>query len=77
MKLLVLPIALALIAAYFVFDIGQYLTLEFLQSKHQLLLQHATENPVSSIAIYFLLYVAAAVLSLPGISLLTLSLIHI
>ncbi len=71
MKLLVLVVALALIATYVVFDIGQYLSLEFLQSKHQLLVQYATEYPVSSIAVYFLLYVCAAVLSLPGISLLT------
>ena len=70
-KLLVLPVALALFAAYFVFDIGQYLSLEFLQSKHQLLLEYATENPITSFAFYFLLFVVAAVLSVPAISILT------
>ena len=70
-KLLVLPVALALFAAYFVFDIGQYLSLEFLQSKHQLLLEYATENPITSFAFYFLLFVVAAVLSVPAIFILT------
>lgn len=63
--------ALSLIAAYFIFDIGQYLSLEFLQAKHQLLSEHANENRIPTIAIYFLVYVISAVLSLPGISLLT------
>ena len=63
--------ALSLIAAYFIFDIGQYLSLEFLQAKHQLLSEHANENRIATIAIYFLVYVISAVLSLPGISLLT------
>ena len=71
MKLPVVLFALSLIAAYFVFDIGQYLSLEFLQAKHQSLSEYATENRISSIAIYFLIYVVAAVMSLPGISLLT------
>ena len=70
-KLLLVLLVLAAVAAYFVFDIGQYLSLEFLQSKHKLLVEHATEKPLSSFAICFLLYVVAALLSLPGISLLT------
>jgi len=72
MKLLVALVALALITAYFVFDVGQYLSLEFLQSKHQLLVEYATENRILTITVYFLLYVVSAVLCLPGISILTL-----
>jgi len=71
-KILVALVALALIAAFFVFDIGQYLSLEFLQSKHQQLLEYATDNRLLTIAVYFLLYVTSAVLCLPGISVLTL-----
>jgi len=70
-KLMVVFVVLALVAAYFIFDIGQYLSLEFLQSKHQILVRYAMENRISSIAAYFLLYVTAAVLSVPGISILT------
>ena len=64
--------ALVLIASYFLFDVGQYLSLEYLQSKHQLLVEFAAEKRITAIAIYFLLYVVAAVLCLPGISILTL-----
>ena len=71
-KILVALVALALIAAFFVFDIGQYLSLEFLQSKHQQLLEYATDNRLLTIVVYFLLYVTSAVLCLPGISVLTL-----
>jgi len=70
-KLLVALVVVALVAAYFLFDIGQYLSLEFLQAKRKMLVAHATENPVSSIATFFLLYVVAAVISIPGISLLS------
>lgn len=68
---MVVFVVLALVAAYFIFDIGQYLSLEFLQSKHQILVRYAMENRFSSIVAYFLLYVTAAVLSVPGISILT------
>ena len=64
--------ALVLIASYFLFDVGQYLSLEYLQSKHQLLVEFAAEKRITAIAIYFFLYVVAAVLCLPGISILTL-----
>lgn len=72
-KILIAVIVIALIAAFFIFDLGQYLSLDFLKSKHQLLVDYAAENRVTALASFFLLYVAVAALSLPGAALLTLA----
>ncbi len=72
-KIIIALAVLALIAAYFVFDLGQYLSLDFLKSKHQMLIDYASENRAVSIAVFFLIYVAVASLSLPGAALLTLA----
>jgi len=65
--------ALLFIAAFFLLDIGHYLSLEFLKSKQQLLMAYATDNRILSVTVYFLLYVLAAAFSLPVTTLLTLA----
>ena len=72
-KVIIALAVVALIAAFFIFDLGQYLSLDFLKSKHQLLVDYYQQNKVVSIAAFFLLYVAVAALSLPGAALLTLA----
>ncbi len=72
-KILIAVAVVALIAAFFIFDLGQYLSLEFLKSKHQLLVDYASENKLIAISAFFLIYVAVAALSLPGAALLTLA----
>ena len=72
-KVIIALAVVALIAAFFIFDLGQYLSLDFLKSKHQLLVDYYQQNNVLSIAAFFLLYVAVAALSLPGAALLTLA----
>ncbi len=72
-KIIITLAVAALIAAFFIFDLGQYLSLEFLKSKHQTLVEYATENKAASIAGFFLLYVAVTALSLPGAAILTLA----
>jgi len=71
--LLLALLVISLISAYFIFDVGQYVSLEFLQSKHQVLLDYAAKNPKLSIAFYFALYVTAAIFALPAIWILTVS----
>ena len=73
LKVVIAIAVLALIAAFFIFDLGQYLSLEFLKTKHQLLVDYASENKLLSITGFFLIYVAVAGLSLPGAALLTLA----
>lgn len=72
-KILIVLVVLALIAAFFVFDLGQYLSLDFLKAQHQSLVNYTAENKAVAITGFFLLYVAAAALSLPGASILTLA----
>lgn len=73
LKVAIVIAVLALIAAFFVFDLGQYLSLDFLKSKHQLLVDYSRDNKLLSITGFFLIYVAVAGLSLPGAALLTLA----
>jgi len=72
-KVFIALVAVALIAAFFVFDLGQYLSLEFLKSKHETLVAFASENKLLAISSFFAIYVAVAALSLPGAALLTLA----
>lgn len=65
--------ALALIAAFFYFDLGQYLSLEYLKQKHQTILDFYAKNRLLTIAGFFGAYVAVAALSLPGAAILTLA----
>lgn len=72
-KILVVLVVLALIAAFFVFDLGQYLSLDYLKAQHQSLVSYTAENKAVAIAGFFLVYVAVAAMSLPGASILTLA----
>lgn len=69
----VLLFVAALIAAFFVFDLNQYLTLDFLKSQQQAFLDYYASHQAVTIAIYFLLYVAVTSLSLPGAAIMTLA----
>tara|TARA_R110000751_G_scaffold307898_2_gene434358 strand:+ start:139293 stop:141395 length:2103 start_codon:yes stop_codon:yes gene_type:complete len=61
-----------LIAAFFIFDIGQYLTLESLKAHQQDLADYIQSNWLQAFIVYFVIYVAATALSLPGAIILTL-----
>ena len=72
-KLLLLLLVAAAIAAFFLFDFGQYLTLEKLKASQASLEQTVAERPLVAIGGFFLLYVAVTALSLPGAAILTLA----
>jgi uncharacterized membrane protein YdjX (TVP38/TMEM64 family) len=67
--LLILP----LIAAFFYFDLGQYLSLDYLKQQHQTITQFYAANTVLTIAVFFALYVLITALSLPGAAIMTLA----
>jgi pyruvate/2-oxoglutarate dehydrogenase complex dihydrolipoamide dehydrogenase (E3) component/uncharacterized membrane protein YdjX (TVP38/TMEM64 family) len=70
--LLVVAVA-ALVAAYFVLDLGRFLSLEYFKSQQEALAAFVRANPLQAAAAYFAVYVAVTGLSLPGAALLTLA----
>lgn len=69
--MLVLLFATAL-AAYFYFDLGQFVSLEYVQSRLNELQQFRDENFALTALIYFTVYVLMAALSIPGALIITL-----
>lgn len=63
---------LALTITFFVFDVGQYLTLEFFTTKKSEILDYYQHSPLNVVIIYALIYVVVTGLSLPGAAVLTL-----
>ncbi|MCH9697162.1 MAG: FAD-dependent oxidoreductase [Gammaproteobacteria bacterium] len=71
-KLLLLLILVVMIISYFVFDLNQFFNLEYIKSQQAGILEFYHSNPVQTAAIFFLIYVAVAALSLPGAAIMTL-----
>lgn len=72
-KILLIVVITTLIAAFFIFDLHQYLSLEALKSQQVAIESYRSEHPLLSIVIYMLVYVAVTGLSLPGATILTLA----
>ena len=73
MKKAVLALVLiGAIAAYFAFDLGQYLSLENFKASQAEIVAAKDANPALYIAGFFLLYVAVTGLSIPGAAIMTL-----
>jgi pyruvate/2-oxoglutarate dehydrogenase complex dihydrolipoamide dehydrogenase (E3) component/uncharacterized membrane protein YdjX (TVP38/TMEM64 family) len=71
-RLLVLIIVLAGIAAYFVFDLGQYVSPAFFQAQRARIDAFHAAHPLQAALLYFAVYVAVTALSLPGAAAMTL-----
>ena len=71
-KLAVLAVIAALVAAFFIFDLRQYISLEFFQAKRAAIEAYRDANPVQATLAFFAVYVAVTALSLPGAAILTL-----
>lgn len=72
-KILIFTMILLFVAAFFFFDLGQYLTLEYFKSQRDAISAYQTSNPLQTALIFFLVYVAVTGLSLPGAAVLTLA----
>jgi dihydrolipoamide dehydrogenase len=72
-KWLLVAVLAVVIALFFVFDLGQYLTLEYLKSQHQAMLDYYQANKWMVLVVFFLAYVAVTALSLPGATIMTLA----
>jgi pyruvate/2-oxoglutarate dehydrogenase complex dihydrolipoamide dehydrogenase (E3) component/uncharacterized membrane protein YdjX (TVP38/TMEM64 family) len=71
-RLLLLVFIGALVGAFFVFDLGQYLSLDFFKSRQVAIEAYRAAHPWQTALIYFAIYVAVTGLSLPGAALMTL-----
>ncbi|MCQ2031882.1 FAD-dependent oxidoreductase [Stutzerimonas zhaodongensis] len=72
-KIALLVLLLALLAGFFVFDIGQYLDLDALKAQQAALDAKVNAQPWIAAGIFFSLYVLVTTLSLPGAALMTLA----
>ncbi len=72
-KLLLAAVLIAAIAAFFIFDLKQYLSREFFVANKAAIDAYYAENPWQTWAMYFVVYVAVTALSLPGAAIMTLA----
>ncbi|WP_275099767.1 FAD-dependent oxidoreductase [Sedimenticola hydrogenitrophicus] len=72
-KRIVTLIVLALaISLFFIFDLGQYLSLDYLKSQQAALQDYRQAHPLQTAAVMFVIYVLVTALSLPGATVMTL-----
>ena len=61
------------IGAFFAFDLGRFLSLEYFQSQRAVITEFQGARPLTVAAIYFAVYVAVTALSIPGAAVMTLA----
>ncbi|MCG3863318.1 MULTISPECIES: bifunctional TVP38/TMEM64 family protein/FAD-dependent oxidoreductase [unclassified Photobacterium] len=71
-KLALLIVIISLIVSWVHFDLGQYLTLDFIKQEQSALQAKIQNQPIVVYVSYFAIYVLATALSLPGAAILTL-----
>jgi pyruvate/2-oxoglutarate dehydrogenase complex dihydrolipoamide dehydrogenase (E3) component/uncharacterized membrane protein YdjX (TVP38/TMEM64 family) len=72
-KITLLALLVGVVWAYFAFDLGQYLNLQALKAQQATIADYQLRHPLQVAAVYFIVYVAATALSIPGAALLTLA----
>ena len=72
-RLVGLALLAAAVIAYFVFDPGQFLSLEFLKARQHAFQAYYNAHPAQAIGAFFGIYVLATALSVPGAAILTLA----
>ena len=71
-RLLLIVALIGLIAAYFGFGLGRFLSLDYFKSQQEAIESWRAARPVASALLYFVAYVAVTGLSLPGAAVMTL-----
>jgi len=71
-KILLSVVIFALIGCFFYFDLSQFLSIDYFESKQDAISQYYSDNPYQSAGIFVAIYVLATALSLPGAAVLTL-----
>ena len=71
-KFTIIGIIALLIAGFFLFDLQQYFSLDFIKTKQEAFNAYYQENTLLTLLIFFAVYVGVAALSLPGAAIMTL-----
>ena len=71
-KLLLIAALVLLVGAFFAFDLGRYLSLDFFKSQQAAIEAYRTAQPALTAGFFFAIYVAVTGLSLPGAAIMTL-----
>jgi pyruvate/2-oxoglutarate dehydrogenase complex dihydrolipoamide dehydrogenase (E3) component/uncharacterized membrane protein YdjX (TVP38/TMEM64 family) len=72
-RLVVFALVAAGIAAFFVFDLKRFVSLDYFESQRAMIEAYFAAHPLGTAAAYFAIYVAVTGLSLPGAAILTLA----
>ena len=72
-KIIIVIVIIAAISVFKIFNLGDYLSLSYLKESQEKFQVMYSENSVTVIAIYMLIYILATSLSLPGAVILTLA----
>ena len=71
-KVILVLIIVTFIASFFIFDLSQYMSLDYFKSQQAEISQYVANHFANSVALFFTLYVIVTALSLPGAALMTL-----
>ncbi len=72
-KIVIVLFGLLIASAFFYFDLGQYLSLDYLKSQNTLLQETYNQNKLVFILVYLVIYIISTALSFPGATILTLA----
>ncbi len=72
-RILLIVAVLLTIAAFFYYDLGRFLTFDELKAQRQTLAGFVQANPLATMAVFFVVYVVAAALSIPGAGVMTIA----
>ena len=70
---LLLALIVSAVVAFFVLDLGRYLTVEAMAAQREAVQAYRAEHPVAAPLVFLVAYVVMAAVSLPGASLMTLA----
>ena len=65
-KLVLAGIIAVIVLVFFAFDLGQYLSLEYVKAQQDQVETLYAENQVATLLIFFIIYVIVTGISLPG-----------
>ena len=71
-RLLLVLLLILIVGTYFIFDLGQYFSLDFFKSQQEKIELYFAANPLRTGLIFFGIYVTVTGLSLPGAAIMTL-----
>jgi len=72
-KLVLVGIIAAIVALFFAFDLGQYLSLEYIKAQQDQVETLYAENQLATLIIFFIVYVIVTGISLPGAAVMSLA----